>query len=120
MTVNVMIVDDSQFMRVLLKKILIPEYTIVGEATNGIEAVKMYEDLKPEVVTMDVVMPKMNGIEATAHIMKRHPDARIVMCTSVGQEEKMKKAISAGAKGYVTKPFQGPKVMQEIQGALVL
>lgn len=118
MAVKLMIVDDSQFMRALLKKIVVAECTVVGEATNGIEAVKMYEELKPDIVTMDVVMPKMDGITATSHIVKRNPDAKVIMCTSVGQEEKIKKAIAAGAKGYVNKPFQGPKVLQEINSVL--
>lgn len=118
MSIKILIVDDSQFMRALLKKILVAEFTVVGEATNGIEAVKMYEKLNPDVVTMDVVMPKMDGITATSHIVKRNPEAKVVMCTSVGQEEKIKKAISAGAKGYVNKPFQAPKVLQEIKSVI--
>ncbi len=118
MSASVLIVDDSLFMRGILKKLLSPQYNIVGEASDGAEAVKMYEELKPDVLTMDVVMPNMDGIQATSIISEKHEDAKIIICTSVGQEEKMKKAINAGAKGYVMKPFKAAKVLQEIESVL--
>lgn len=118
MSASVLIVDDSLFMRGILKKLLSPQYNIVGEACDGVEAVKMYEELKPDVLTMDVVMPNMDGIQATSIISEKHEDAKIIICTSVGQEEKMKKAINAGAKGYVMKPFKAAKVLQEIESVL--
>lgn len=114
MSTGVLIVDDSHFMRNLLRQILEEEYHIVGEAANGAEAVKLYKERDPDVVMMDIVMPKCNGIKATAAIKKIDPDARVIMCTSVGQREKMKLAVKAGADGYVTKPFEEPNVRKAL------
>ena len=122
MVVKILIVDDSQFMRKLLRRILEGQsgYTVVGEAENGVEAVQLFKELQPDVVMMDIVMPIKDGISATAEIKQINPKAKVVMCTSVGQEEKMKQAIKAGADGYITKPFQGPKVVEAIRGVLQL
>ncbi|SDY46521.1 chemotaxis protein CheY [Halobellus clavatus] len=111
---NVLVVDDSAFMRNLLKQLLEDDHEVVGEAENGVEAVEMYRELDPDVVTMDVVMPIRNGIEATSEIKSIDPDSSVIMCTSVGQEEKMREAVEAGADGYITKPFQKPNVLQAI------
>jgi two-component system chemotaxis response regulator CheY len=102
-------------MRNLLTQILEGEFDIVGEASNGAEAVKMYKEHEPDIVMMDVVMPKCNGIKATAAIKKLDPNARVIMCTSVGQREKMKLAVKAGADGYVTKPFEEESVMKALK-----
>jgi len=120
MVVKILVVDDSQFMRKLLTRILEsqPGYTIVGEAENGVEAVEKAKQLNPDIVMMDIVMPIKDGIKATAEIKSLGGNTKVVMCTSVGQEEKMKQAIMAGADGYITKPFQGPKVVEAIQGVL--
>lgn len=115
MSQGVLIVDDSHFMRNLLTQILEGEFDIVGEASNGAEAVKMYKEHEPDIVMMDVVMPKCNGIKATAAIKKLDPNARVIMCTSVGQREKMKLAVKAGADGYVTKPFEEESVMKALR-----
>ncbi|MEF8756851.1 MAG: response regulator [Halobacteriales archaeon] len=115
MSQGVLIVDDSHFMRNLLTQILEGEFDIVGEASNGAEAVKMYKEHEPDIVMMDVVMPKANGIKATAAIKKLDPNARVIMCTSVGQREKMKLAVKAGADGYVTKPFEEESVMKALK-----
>jgi two-component system chemotaxis response regulator CheY len=111
---TVLIVDDSAFMRNLLQQLLDGEHRVVGEAENGVEAVELYRELDPDVVTMDVVMPIRDGIEATEKIKTDDPEARVVMCTSVGQEEKMRAAVEAGADGYITKPFQKPNVLEAI------
>ena len=111
---SVLVVDDSAFMRNLLKQLLEDDHEVVGEAENGVEAVELYHELDPDVVTMDVVMPIRNGIEATAEIKGDDPDASVIMCTSVGQEEKMREAVEAGADGYITKPFQKPNVLEAI------
>ena len=111
---TVLIVDDSAFMRNLLQQLLDGEHEVVGEAENGVEAVELYRELDPDVVTMDVVMPIRDGIEATSAIKESDPEARVVMCTSVGQEEKMRAAVEAGADGYITKPFQKPNVLEAI------
>ena len=115
MSKGVLIVDDSHFMRNLLTQILEGEFDILGEASNGAEAVKMYKEHEPDIVMMDVVMPKCNGIKATAAIKKLDPNARVIMCTSVGQREKMKLAVKAGADGYVTKPFEEESVMKALK-----
>jgi two-component system chemotaxis response regulator CheY len=101
-------------MRNLLQQLLDGEHEVVGEAENGVEAVELYHELDPDVVTMDVVMPIRDGIEATTAIKDDDPAARVVMCTSVGQEEKMRAAVEAGADGYITKPFQKPNVLEAI------
>ena len=114
MASTVLVVDDSAFMRNLLKQLLDGEHDVVGEAENGVEAVELYRELNPDVVTMDVVMPIRNGIEATTEIKDIDPGSSVIMCTSVGQEEKMREAVEAGADGYITKPFQKPNVLQAI------
>ena len=116
---RILVVDDTMFMRTLLKNILFSgSHDIVGEAENGEDAVEKYKALKPDLVTMDVVMPKMNGIEALKAIMAADPNAKIVMCTAVGQEQMVKLAIKTGAKGYIVKPFQAPKVLEEVNNVL--
>ncbi len=118
MATRVLIADDSEFMRNLLREILEGEFEIVGEAENGVEAVNMYDEHGPDLVMMDIVMPIRDGIEATTEIKGDDPEATVIMCTSVGQEEKMKAAIKAGAEGYITKPFQKPNVLDAIGSAV--
>ncbi len=115
---TVMLVDDSKFMRGVLSKIVSEKHELVGEAENGQSAVETYEKLRPDIVLMDIVMPDMDGIEATKAITDKYPEARVVMCTSMGQEGKVKRAIAAGAQGYIVKPFEGPEVLKEIDTVL--
>jgi len=116
---RILVVDDTMFMRTLLKNILFSgSHDIVGEAENGEQAVAQYKALKPDLVTMDIVMPKMNGIEALKAINAEDPSAKVVMCTAVGQEQMVKLAIKSGAKGYIVKPFQAPKVLEEVNNVL--
>ena len=115
---DVLIADDSEFMRSLLREILEEEYAIVGEAENGVEAIELYNENNPDLVMMDIVMPIRDGIEATNEITDTDPGAKVIMCTSVGQEQKMKSAIQAGAQGYITKPFQKPSVLDEIENVV--
>jgi two-component system chemotaxis response regulator CheY len=116
---KILIVDDTLFMRTLLKNILFSGgHAIVGEAGDGEDGVAKYKELKPDLVTMDIVMPKLNGIEALKAIKEFDPAARIVMCTAVGQEQMVKLAIKSGAKGYIIKPFQAPKVLEEVKNVL--
>ncbi|HIP17560.1 MAG TPA: response regulator [Methanothermococcus okinawensis] len=114
--VRTLVVDDSAFMRNILKKILgsTNKYVVVGEAGNGKEAIEKARELKPDLITMDIVMPELTGIEATREIKKEFPDIKIVMCTSVDQEKKMIEAIDAGADGYIVKPFQAPKILEQL------
>ncbi|GAB3683816.1 chemotaxis protein CheY [Salinarchaeum chitinilyticum] len=118
MAENVLIVDDSDFMRNLLREILDEEHQIVGEAENGVEAVERYKESQPNVVMMDIAMPIRDGIDATAEIKEEAPGTSVIMCTSVEQEEMMKEAIKAGADGYITKPFQKPNVLEAIDDAV--
>ena len=111
---DVLIADDSEFMRNLLREILEEDHTIVGEVENGVEAVEVLNETSPDLVMMDIVMPIRDGIEATDEIKTNNPEANVIMCTSVGQEEKMKAAVKAGADGYITKPFQKPNVVEAI------
>ena len=112
---DILIADDSEFMRNLLREILEEEHDIVGEVENGVEAVETYKEHDPDLVMMDIVMPIRDGIEATDEIKTSNPDANVIICTSVGQEKKMKEAVKAGADGYITKPFQKPSVIEAIE-----
>ena len=116
---RVLIVDDAVVMRMMIKGILNKNgYEVVGEAQNGLEAVEKYRALVPDLVTMDMVMPEMDGIAAVKQIVADHPDARIIMCTSMGQQALVVEAIQAGAKSFITKPFQPPKILETIQKVL--
>ncbi len=118
--ISVLIADDSEFMRNLLHEILEGDHEIVGEAENGVEAVDLFEDHRPDLVMMDIAMPIRNGIEATSEIKEMDPKATVIMCTSAEQEEMMKEAIKAGADGYVTKPFQKPNILEAIDDAVAI
>jgi two-component system, chemotaxis family, chemotaxis protein CheY len=116
---TVLVCDDAIFMRTMIADILAAAgYEVIGEAETGVQAVQKYRELKPDLVTMDIVMPKLNGIEALKAIKALDPAARIVMCTAVGQEQMVKLAIKSGAKGYIIKPFQAPKVLEEVKNVL--
>ena len=116
---KVMIVDDTKFMRNILKNILKKkDLEIVGEAGNGREAVEKYNELKPDIVTMDIIMPEMDGIQATREILKMHPDAKILICSAMGQQALVIEAIQAGAKDFVIKPFQPARVLEAIDRTL--
>ncbi|MCI8509266.1 MAG: response regulator [Lachnospiraceae bacterium] len=104
---KILIVDDSRTSRKILKGILEGEgYEIVGEATNGQEGYEKYIELKPDVVTMDITMPVLDGIEALKKIKSDHPDAKVVMVTAAGQKTKMVEAVQNGASEFVSKPFE--------------
>ena len=114
MKASVLVVDDAMFMRNMLKEILnnSGRYEVVGEAANGQEAIELYQQLHPQLVTMDIVMPVMDGIEATREILKHDPAARIVMCSALGQEPLVIESIAAGAKDFIVKPFSPDKVVK--------
>ncbi|MBC7092691.1 response regulator [Candidatus Bipolaricaulota bacterium] len=110
---SVLIVDDAAFMRMMIKDILVKNgYEVAGEAENGVAAVQMYRELKPDAVTMDITMPEMDGITAVREIKKLDPQARIIMCSAMGQEPMVVEAIQAGARDFVVKPFQKERVLQ--------
>lgn len=104
---KILVVDDAAFMRLSLKTSLEKNgYDVVGEAENGLKAIEMYKRLNPEIVTMDITMPDMDGIEALAQIMKYDPKAQVIMLSAMGQEVKIKEAVLLGAKGFIVKPFK--------------
>jgi len=105
-------VDDALFMRTMLRKILEGSGFEVLEAENGAVGVAKYQDASPDVVFMDITMPEMDGIAATKEIMAHAPNAYVVICTAVGQQQQVMDAIQAGAKDYIMKPFEPDKVLQ--------
>lgn len=119
MAKRILIADDAAFMRMMVKDMLIKSgYEVVGEAENGVAAVKLYQELMPDAVTMDITMPEMDGIAAVKEIKKIDPNAVIIMCTAMGQQMMVMEAIKAGAKDFVVKPFQQERVSQALQKAL--
>ncbi|MCK5599804.1 response regulator [bacterium] len=112
---KVLIADDAIFMRTMIRDILEKNgYEVVGEASTGKEAVEKYQRLQPDLVTMDIVMPGMGGIEAVKAIMKIDPNGKILMCSAMGQKALVIEAIQAGAKDFVVKPFQPSSVIEAI------
>lgn len=119
MSIRILIVDDAPFMRRTLAKLFDEKgWQVVGEAANGNEAVAQYASLTPDVVTMDITMPEMDGITAVKQIMSSHPAARIIMCSAVGQQDMIVEAVKAGAKDFIVKPFQKDRVIAAVEGAL--
>jgi two-component system, chemotaxis family, chemotaxis protein CheY len=113
---RILITDDALFMRVMLRNILTKSgYEIAGEAANGIESVEMYRSVKPDLVTMDITMPEMDGISAVKRIRQIDPDAKIIMCTAMGQKNMVMEAVAAGARDFIIKPFQPEKVIESVQ-----
>jgi len=113
---KVLIVDDAAFMRMMIKDILEKNgYEVIGEASNGIKAVDLYKADKPDVVTMDITMPDMDGIEAVKAIKAFDPAAKIIMCSAMGQQSMVMDAIRAGAKDFIVKPFQADRVLEAIK-----
>ena len=112
MSVRVLIADDALFMREMIKEIIQQEdYEVVGEASNGKEAVSKYLDLRPDITTMDIVMPIKSGIDAVLEIRKECADAKIVMISALGQDSLVIEALEAGAKDFIVKPFKAEKVL---------
>lgn len=111
-----MVVDDAAVMRLILSKIFIEAgYEVVAEATTGNEAVIKYQQFKPDLVTMDITMPDMNGLNALKLIKKIDPDAKIIMCSAMGQRRLVLEALEAGALSFVVKPFDGQQVIEVVR-----
>ncbi len=116
---SILIVDDAAFMRMMIKDILSKNnYQIAGEAANGIEAIERYKELKPDLVTMDITMPEKDGIEAVKEIKKIDPNAKVIMCSAMGQQSMVIDAIQSGAKDFIVKPFQADRVLEAIKKVL--
>jgi len=116
---TVMLVDDAAFMRMMLKDILSNNgYQIVGEAENGMIAVDKYSELKPDITIMDITMPEMDGLQAVKEIRAKDPQAKVIMCSAMGQQTMVIEAIQSGAKDFVVKPFQPDRVLEAVGKAL--
>lgn len=119
MSKRVLVVDDSVFMRDIIKDIFAAGgFAVVGEAGNGVEAVERYKELKPDLVTMDLVMPYRNGIDATREILRGDPKAVVVMCSALGQETMVMEAIEAGAVDFIVKPPRAEDVLAVVKKIL--
>lgn len=114
--IKVLIVDDAAFMRLSIRKMLEEnDFQVIGEAENGKEGIRKYFELKPDVVTMDITMPEVGGVEALKAIIQRDPKAKVVMCSAMGQEIMVKEAVLAGARSFIVKPFKEEHVVQTIR-----
>jgi len=113
---RLLVVDDAMFMRRMLSDILEKGgHTVCGEASTGREAIERYKELKPDLVTMDIIMPDMSGIEAVKEIRKIDPHAKILMVSAMGQQALVLEAVQSGALDYIVKPFQPSRVLESIE-----
>jgi len=116
---RVLVVDDAIFMRTMISDILKKgDFEVCGEGATGAEAVEQYKKLKPDLVIMDIIMPDMGGIEAVKAIMQNDPNARVLMCSAMGQQALVVEAIQAGARDFVVKPFQPSRVLEAARRVL--
>lgn len=113
---NVLVVDDAAFMRKVIKDVLTKgNYNVIAEASNGLEAVQLYKEHTPDIVLMDITMPEMDGIAALKEIISVNAEAKVVMCSAMGQKAMVIESIQAGAKDFIVKPFQSEKVIETLQ-----
>lgn len=119
MSKRILIVDDAAFMRMMIKEILTKNgYEVVGEAPDGVQAVEKYKELQPDLVTMDITMPEKDGVQALRDIRSLDPNAKVIMCSAMGQQAMVIDAIQAGAKDFIVKPFQAERVLEAIKKIL--
>ena len=116
---RVLVVDDALFMRKMVSDALLKGgHEVVGEASNGAEAIEQFRALSPELLTLDITMPEKDGLEALREIIALDPTAKVIMCSALGQESKVIESIKAGAKDFVVKPFQPERVLDAVSKAL--
>ena len=116
MAKNILICDDAAFVRMMIKDILTKNgYNVAGEAENGAKAVEKYNELKPDLVLMDITMPEMDGIQALKKIKESSPEAVVIMCSAMGQQAMVIESIQAGAKDFIVKPFQADRVLEAVK-----
>ena len=116
MAKNILICDDAAFMRMMIKDVLSKNgYTVAGEAENGVKAVEKYNELRPDLVLMDITMPEMDGIQALKAIKAADPGASIIMCSAMGQQAMVIESIQAGARDFIVKPFQAERVIEAVK-----
>jgi len=119
MAMNVLIVDDLAFIKIVLRDILEKAgFRVAGEASSGAQALTMYQDVRPDVVLMDITMPDMDGLTALQKIKEIDPAARVIMCSALGQQKLIVQAIQLGAMDFIVKPFQPPRVVSALKKAL--
>jgi two-component system chemotaxis response regulator CheY len=119
MATTVLIVDDAAFMRMMIKDILTKNgFDVVGEAENGAKAVEKFQELRPDLTTMDITMPEMDGITAVKQIKKIDPNAKVIMCSAMGQQAMVIEAIQSGARDFIVKPFQPDRVLEALRKAV--
>ena len=116
MAKNILVCDDAAFMRMMIKDILTKNgYNVAGEAENGARAVEKYNELKPDLVLMDITMPEMDGIQALKKIKEIDPGAQVIMCSAMGQQAMVIESIQSGAKDFIVKPFQADRVLEAVK-----
>ena len=119
MSKRILVCDDAAFMRMMVKDILQKNgYEVVAEAGNGKEAIERYKEVSPDLVTMDITMPEVDGIMALMEIMKIDPNAKVLMCSAMGQQAMVLEAIQNGAKDFIVKPFQAERVLEAVHKVL--
>ncbi|MEI4830569.1 response regulator [Bacillus sp. FJAT-53711] len=113
---KILVVDDAMFMRTMIKNLLksSTEFEVIGEAENGLEAIQKYQELKPDIVTLDITMPEMDGLEALKELIKIDASAKVVICSAMGQQGMVLDAIKSGAKDFIVKPFQADRVIEAL------
>ncbi|MCI7043091.1 MAG: response regulator [Lachnospiraceae bacterium] len=116
MAKNILVVDDAAFMRMMIKDILTKNgYNVAGEAENGAKALEKYNEVKPDLVLMDITMPEVDGIQALKNIKAADPNAKVIMCSAMGQQAMVIESIQAGAKDFIVKPFQPDRVLEAVK-----
>ncbi len=115
---KILVTDDSMFMRVSIKNLLAPVGYTIYEAGNGKEMLEVYEQVMPDLVTLDITMPEMTGLEALKILKERHPDAKVIMCSAMGQQAMVIDAVKKGAANFLVKPFEKEKVLNTIRKVL--
>ena len=119
MSNGILIVDDAAFMRMMIKDVLSKNgFIIGGEAENGVEAIEKYKEIEPDLVIMDITMPELDGIQAVKEIKKINSEAKIIMCSAMGQQAMVIEAIQAGAKDFIVKPFQSERIIDAVKKVL--
>ncbi len=116
---KILIVDDAAFMRMMIKDVITKNgFEVAGEAVNGMDAVDKYNELKPDLVLMDITMPEMDGIQALKKIKEGDGNAKVIMCSAMGQQAMVIEAIQSGAKDFIVKPFQPERILEAVQKVL--
>jgi two-component system chemotaxis response regulator CheY len=118
MSRTILVVDDAAFMRMMIRDILAKEGYLIQEAVNGRDAVAKYKEVRPDLVTMDITMPEMNGLDALREIKAIDKDARVLMVSAMGQQRMIVEALEAGAMDFLVKPFQPTKVLETVKKCL--